>query len=156
MQAAHTRHSNRHGVDQGRQTPHLPLLASYSRVYICGLGVREAERTIIFEDPFLGAELACAAASGGVIERWQKEPYECKLHRVLDLKCLAVVPSTFEHTRCMGVTPTPVHRGATRRVSSLCGSLVSHRPCLQSGGPMLSIMARRRYKTWAEKKREGK
>ncbi|EGD79557.1 hypothetical protein PTSG_10407 [Salpingoeca rosetta] len=48
------------------------ICPSYSRVYICGLGVREAERTIIFEDPFLGAELACAAASGGVIERWQK------------------------------------------------------------------------------------
>ncbi|EGD78049.1 hypothetical protein PTSG_12810 [Salpingoeca rosetta] len=98
---------------------HLPLLASYSRVYICGLGVREAERTIIFEDPFLGAELACAAASGGVIERWQKEPYECKLHRVLDLKCLAVVPSTFEHTRCMAVTPTLYIAGNKAGVISL-------------------------------------
>ncbi|EGD74109.1 hypothetical protein PTSG_06119 [Salpingoeca rosetta] len=45
---------------------------SYSRVYICGLGVREAERTVIYEKPFPGAELACAAASDGVIERWQK------------------------------------------------------------------------------------
>ncbi|EGD77420.1 hypothetical protein PTSG_08518 [Salpingoeca rosetta] len=51
------------------------ICPSYSRVYICGLGVREAERTVIFEDPFLGAELACAAAPDGtpwVIERWQK------------------------------------------------------------------------------------
>ncbi|EGD75352.1 hypothetical protein PTSG_06428 [Salpingoeca rosetta] len=91
MQAARARHSNRHGVDQGRQAPHRPL---YSRVFICGLGGHEAERTIIFEDPFPGAELACAAASGGtpwVIQRWQKEPYQCKLHRVPDLKCMAVV-----------------------------------------------------------------
>ncbi|EGD76393.1 hypothetical protein PTSG_07516 [Salpingoeca rosetta] len=47
---------------------------SYSRVYIYGLGAHEAERTVIYENPFPGAELACAATSGGVIERWQKEP----------------------------------------------------------------------------------
>ncbi|EGD80398.1 hypothetical protein PTSG_10652 [Salpingoeca rosetta] len=119
MQAARAHHSNRHGVDQGRQAPHRPLLLPYSRVFICGLGAHEAERTVIYEDPFLGAELACAAASDGVIERWQKVLYECKLHRVLDLKCLAVVPSTFEHTHCMTLTPTLYIAGNKTGVISL-------------------------------------
>ncbi|EGD81092.1 hypothetical protein PTSG_13135 [Salpingoeca rosetta] len=48
------------------------ICPSYSRVNICGLGAHEAERTLIFEDPFPGAELACTAVSDGVIERWQK------------------------------------------------------------------------------------
>ncbi|EGD81843.1 hypothetical protein PTSG_02558 [Salpingoeca rosetta] len=71
---------------------------------------------------FPGAELACAAASDGtlwVTERWQKVPYECKLHRVPDLKCLAVVPSTFEHTRYMAVTPTLYIAGNKTGVISL-------------------------------------